>query len=371
MNQKQQYLLLFSVVAGMLLSTGCVSYLHSYLPSATYPEIHPRPGGTLQAPPEYTFGFEDFTVTLTTPFDQEVYAGARMAEKGVRIFNTSMKDDEWRTGLYRAMTTDPAQDQFFRDLTNEFRGIRTRNNLDSDEYLELMTVFVQSIPYKNQSLSSPKYPVETYGDGEADCDDKSMLLAGLLAHEGYGVALLYFGPEQHMAAGVSCPGKGYRDTGYAFIETTRVSLVGTGSQVLANNVTLVSDPLVIPIGTGTMGYTRCNETLAIYAELAEVSVQLEEIRKDLGERESALMAKRSALEDLDPAIEQMRTTGDYSAYNRMVADYNRKVREYNQELDIFNEISGEYSRLAERYNYIIGHEHDREGTYRTLFGSLS
>ncbi len=67
----------------------------------------------------------------------------------------------------------------------------------------------------------------------------------------------------------------------------------------------------------------------------------------------------------------MRTIGDYSAYNRMVADYNRKVREYNQELDTFNEISGEYSRLAERYNYIIGHEHDREGTYRTLFGSPS
>ena len=70
--------------------------------------------------------------------------------------------------------------------------IRTRHNLDSDEYLELMAVFVQSIPYKSQNLSSPKYPIETYGDREGDCDDKSMLLAGLLAHEGYRVSSLLF-----------------------------------------------------------------------------------------------------------------------------------------------------------------------------------
>ena len=67
MNQKQQYFLLFAVVAGMLLSTGCVSYLHSLLPPATYPEIRPQPGATLPALPEYTFEFEDFKVTLTTP----------------------------------------------------------------------------------------------------------------------------------------------------------------------------------------------------------------------------------------------------------------------------------------------------------------
>lgn len=371
MTPRQQWILLFAVVAGALVSTGCVSYLHSLLPPAAYPEIRLHPGATLPAIPEYTFEFQDFNVTLSSQVDPEVFAGARAAKKEVRIYDTSIDDDEWRSGLYRAMTTDPAQDRFFEDLTNEFREIRTLHNLNSDEYLELMAVFVQSIPYKSQNLSSPKYPVETYGDREGDCDDKSMLLAGLLAHEGYRVVLFYFGPEQHMAVGVACPEKGYRETGYASIETTRVSLVGTGSDSLAGNIILASDPLVIPIGGGTLGYTRCNETFAIYAELTDLSTRLEEMRKDLGERESALLSRKSDLEHMDQAIERTGTTGDYSGYNRLVSEYNKKVRDYNQELDTYNELLEAYDRLAERYNYIIAHEHDRAGTYHTLFGAIS
>ena len=157
------------------------------------------------------------------------------------------------------MTLDPAQGTFFDNLTREFRQVRATYDLDSDESLELMTVFVQSLPYQNQNLSSPKYPIETYYDREGDCDDKSMLLASLLAHEGYNVSLLYFGPEQHMAVGVACQEEGYGDTGYAYIETTRVSFVGSEAGSLEGNITLVSDPLVIPIGSGTKGYTRCGE----------------------------------------------------------------------------------------------------------------
>jgi hypothetical protein len=350
----------------MLLSAGCVTYLHSLLPPAAYPEIHLEPGASLPAIPEYRFEFQDFEVTLSSQVDPAVYAGARMAGKEVKIYDPSIDDEEWRPGLYRAMTTDQAQDPFFEDLTNEFRAIRERHTLDSDEYLELMTIFVQSLPYRNQSLSSPKYPVETYGDREGDCDDKSMLLAGLLAHEGYGVALFYFGPEQHMAVGVACPEKGYHDTGYAYIEATRVSLVGTGSGSLAGGIPLVSDPLVIPIGDGIVAYTRCHETRAIYAEITSLPARLETIGKDLAERESALASKGSDLEEMDRVMEQMHTLGDNAAYDLMVSEYNKKVRDYNKDLDTYNEISEEYARLAERYNYLIAHEHDRAGTYRTL-----
>jgi hypothetical protein len=310
-------------------------------------------------------------VTLSPPVDPEVYYGARSAEKAVRIYDTSIDDDEWRSGLYRAMTTDPAQDPFFDGLSGEFREIRSVHDLDSDEYLELMAVFVQSLSYRNQNLSSPKYPIETYIDGEGDCDDKSMLLAGLLAHEGYGVALFYFGPEQHMATGVACSGTGYRNTGYAYLETTRVSLVGTGADSVVGNIALESEPLVIPIGEGTSRYTRCNETRAIFAELTDIKARLETLGRDLEDRNSALRTKKSDLEIMDEGMEQIRISGDISGYNRMVAEYNGRVRDYNQNLEAYNEISGEYTRLAERHNYIIAHEHDRAGTYRTLFGMVS
>ena len=365
----RQILIFLSILAAVLGSTGCVSYLHSLLPAADYPEIRPQPGATLPEIPAYTFDFKDFKVTLPSPADPEVYAGARSAEKEVRIYDTSMDDDEWRSGLYRTMTMDPAQNSFYKDLTDEFREIRTLHDLDSDEYLELMAVFVQSIPYHNQSLSSPKYPIETYHDREGDCDDKSMLLAGLLAHEGYGVVLFYFEPEQHMAVGVACSENGYRDTGYAYIETTRVSLVGTMPGSLAGNITLMSNPLVIPIGDGTSRYSRCNETAAIATELTGITESLELLRMDLKRHESALMSRRSDLETMELVMEQMRAGGDRSGYNRMVSEYNGKVIDYNQYLEEYKEYSEEYGRLAERYNYIIAHGHDREGIYRYLFGT--
>lgn len=55
----------------------------------------------------------------------------------------------------------------------------------------------------------------------------------------------------------------------------------------------------------------------------------------------------------------MLAEGDYFRYNQMVSEYNARVR-YNQDLEAYQAISDEYSRLAERYNYIISHEHDRE-----------
>ncbi|MDD1706428.1 MAG: hypothetical protein LUQ12_05245 [Methanoregulaceae archaeon] len=370
MNSKQSLFILLAVMIGLLLSSGCVSYLQAHLPPAAYPEIRPVQGATLLTNPEYTFDFADFQVSISSPVDPDVYSGARSAEKEVRIYDNSISDDEWRSGFYRTMTTDPAQDPFFEDLASEFREIRSGYNLDSDEYLELMGVFVQSLPYKNQNLSSPKYPIETYIDGEGDCDDKSMLLAGLLAHEGYGVALLYFGPEKHMAVGVACPGEGYRNTGYAYLETTRVSLVGNEAGSLVGNITLTSEPLVIPIGDGTVRYMRCNETRAIYAELIHLREQLESLGTDLRDREDALETKKSDLVAMEGVIEQIRNNGDISGYNRMVSEYNKKVRDYNQNLDQYNEISGEYARLAERHNYIISHEHDRAGIYLTLSGTV-
>ena len=71
-----------------------------------------------------------------------------------------------------------------------------------------------------------KFPIETYVDKSGDCADKSLLLAGILSREGYNVALLSFPKESHMAVGVVCPGADYKNTGYAFVETTQLSFVG-------------------------------------------------------------------------------------------------------------------------------------------------
>ena len=65
---------------------------------------------------------------------------------------------------YLSMIDDPNQEPFYTDLIHDMRSIRDKQGLDDDEYLELMTVFVQSIRYETTSENPPKFPVETYVD---------------------------------------------------------------------------------------------------------------------------------------------------------------------------------------------------------------
>ena len=110
--------------------------------------------------------------------------------------------------------------------------------------------------------TAAKYPVETWADRSGDCDDKALLLAGLLAREGYRVALLVFLPESHMALGIGCPaGYEYGGSGYAYLEVTNASYVG----VVPDGVRLASPPLVVPIGNGTTVYGAAPGIAAIEA----------------------------------------------------------------------------------------------------------
>ncbi|WP_062399109.1 hypothetical protein [Methanogenium cariaci] len=73
---------------------------------------------------------------------------------------------------------------------------------NSDEYIEFLTVYVQSLAYNTSpDETGPKFPVETVIEKAGDCDDKSVLLAGLLSREDYNVSLFYFPDDSHMAVG--------------------------------------------------------------------------------------------------------------------------------------------------------------------------
>ena len=140
--------------------------------------------------------FERSRVTVTVPIDSAVYQGARITDREVTVYG-NVSESEWVADSYRAMIDDPAQDTLYRNLTDAFRKIRDENNLSDDEYLELMATYVQSFPYVNIPGNLVKFPIETVMEKSGTCEDRSLLLAGLLSHEGYRVALFSFGPESH------------------------------------------------------------------------------------------------------------------------------------------------------------------------------
>ena len=201
-----------------------------------------------------TFPFEKEQVTITVPVNASVYRSAGHTDKSVRIVG-NVSDAIWIADSYRAMVNDPAQEEFYHDLIAEFRKIRTQYNLSDDEYLELMAVYTQSLRYETLEENPAKFPVETVVDGAGDCDDKSLLLAGLLSREGYQVALLSFEPERHMAVGVGSNDYHYQNTNFTFLETTNISYVGVPTEKLGADILLRSSPIVITLGEGKKLYT--------------------------------------------------------------------------------------------------------------------
>ena len=112
----------------------------------------------------------------------------------------------------------------------------------------------------------------------------------------------------------------------------------------------------------------------IKSDLEQVKLDLEALDalRDLSSPRALVirngLPKRIAGREVVRGDIMMLAEGDYFRYNRLVSEYNTWVGDYNQDLEVYQKISDEYSRLAEHYNYIISHEHDREGTYRYLFG---
>lgn len=359
MQRTEKYL---AVIIIILLAIALVAGYQYTRQSVVVPHIVV---GTEQSAPinaTSTFLFDKSRITITVPVDAAVYHAAKSTDKSVSIYG-NVSEGTWVSDSYLAMVNDPAQDPMFADLLTQFRKIRNDQGLSSDEYLELMAAYTQSLTYETTPDNPAKYPVETVVEGAGDCDDKSLLLTGLLSREGYKVALLTFTPESHMALGVGSTDSLYKDTGYAYLETTNLSYVGVPPDELAGGVALTSEPLIIPVGNGTTLYTSGAETSYI-DEMSTLSEQ-----KVLGMDTqvkplvSDLTAKQEQIARIEAQMQALRSSGNVGAYNAQVASHNALVSAYNAELATYNHEVAQYETYADVHNYIISHAYDRKDTY--------
>ena len=288
----------------------------------SYPRIVSDPArGTITR--NYTFPFQDRSVTITGSVETAVYNGAKNGEKAAVMNREGIDRSAWGPGYFRAFVNDERQEALYASLIASFRQVRAETGLSDDEYLELMAVFVQSLEYDTEGAedieNGNRFPVETFVDGKGVCGDKSMLLAGLLSREGYDAVLFVFDPEKHMAVGIRSGDASYRGTGYAYIETTRLSFAGTEPDELRGGTTLASTPYVVPVGNGWKGYSAIAQTRYIESEQDEAEARIRALEAEL-----------------------KTTASDSTQYNRIVEEHNRYVT---------------------LFNYIGTHGYDRPGTF--------
>jgi hypothetical protein len=357
--------LLIVVLFCLTLTAGCmVNYQHVDVPHIVVE--------TEKTPPvniSNTFLFEKNRITISIPVDAAVYHGAQSTDHYVTVYG-NVSESVWQADSTLAMMNDPAQNQMFTDLLTQFRNLRDEQRLSTDEYLELMATYTQTLPYDSRPGSPAKYPVETVVDGKGDCADKSLLLAGLLSREGYKVAFLVFSPESHMALGVGSPDTVYKKSGYAYLETTNLSYVGIPPSRLAGDVILTSEPIVIPVGNGTIVYKSGAETSFINDTATQAKHNALLIDLQNKKKGADLTAKHNQIAELNSNMEALRRAGNIAAYNTQVSYHNALVSSYNAEVATYQQQVALAKAYADVYNYIITHEYDRKGTYAWIKANM-
>ena len=126
-----------------------------------------------------------------------------------------------------------------------------------------------------------------------------------------------------MALGVGSADSLYKDTGYAYLETTNLSYVGVPPDELAGGVVLTSEPLIIPVGNGTTVYTSGAETSYIN-EMSTLSEQkVQGMDTQVKPLVSDLTAKQEQIASLEAQMQALRSSGNIGAYNAQVSEPQR------------------------------------------------
>ncbi len=354
-------LIAFALTLALL--TGCGAMLPD---GVIYPSITPDETISTVHTVVVSFTFERQPVEFTLGVDGGLYAGAAAADKEVIRFRNAREND-WVENYFPAFITEPHQEEFYDSLLTAFRSVRDQRGLDADRYAEMLTAYVQSVTYRvDPDDLSPKFPVETFVEGAGDCDDKTLLLAALLAREGYDVAVLMFEPEQHVALGIRADGIAYRDTGYAYVETTVPSYIGQVPESLEGGITLESEPRVFRIDGGPTTYTAGAQVAAILDARARAVAEAKELARMIEEADDALAELETSVRSAYDDLQRLKATGAYSQYNEQVDDYNALVAEYNQAIQERNKLAARHNELAAIDRAVAEGSSDRTGTYATI-----
>jgi len=236
--------------------------------------VIPIAGDTMESR-TFTFRYRTEDYTFKVPVNTSIYRAANTSENKQMII-----DDKGFRLFYQQMVADTAMEPFYRDILKEVQKLRYKGGktLTDDEYLEMIVSFVQQIPYDNTS-GGVRYPIEVIYDQKGDCDEKSILLTGLLSREGYDVGLLLFPSLKHATAGIRIHlvtnnpsfrvfSDGNRD--YVYIETTTTRLIGFYPDEYKN----ASQPIIVPVGSGTLNYGKVNYVMSIFYDLGTIRTNI-------------------------------------------------------------------------------------------------
>jgi hypothetical protein len=202
------------------------------------------------------------TFSVVVPVDTGYLDAARRVN-GTALFGFNRAV---RSAAMNRLAEQQATDPFVSALAARLRVLRTQLELSDDDYVDLISRAVQAIPYGTLHVST-FMPAVTVAGNSGVCADKSVLLAALLAHEGFDAGVWVFPTQAHAAVALGGLGPGMRGTGYSLVETTKFAYVGETDYSLRAAGPVCEVPQLIRFGKGRRRYARDLQTEFIAATL--------------------------------------------------------------------------------------------------------
>lgn len=306
----------------------------------------------------FTTKFEKSQFTIDIDVDMALLKGARNADKSLGR-KIAKESPEVQYKFYRSYFEGMENSDFFDALIKQLRYIKITERLSDEEYLEYLVTFVQQIPY-NSPEGNTRFPVEVIYDGMGDCDEKSMLLMGLLEKSGYDTALLLFPKLGHAVCGIKIVPQGdvgfttySADDGrkYLYIEATTPYYIGLYPESFAN-----TDVLVIPLSDGGMPYTKYNYVAYIVDSKKKIEKRIDYFK--------------TTLDGWYDELEEMKyRLINYKQYYSTQLEYDTAYQRYKNRVDEYNKYFEYYQKNIEVWNEIVDRPYDVEGVRRTIFNS--
>ena len=261
------------------------------------------------------------------------------------FFSSSLKNQDcyyqdYETFIYyKIYFSDPYNNIFMDIVSNDFISLREKGFSD-DEILEMATIFVQSIPYGTDFDDSNRYPYETFGDGEGNCLDKSIILAQIANHMGYTVYIIGVNSdseEPHAIVAVECKNGNveYNSHQLCLIETTVYSPIGS---YLNQEYSLDK---YYPVRVEGKSYSE-----SAYGPASDA--RLESKLLEAGLLWEQLEELNSEMESLNEIIEYHEETyiweGYYQGGQTSYKEYKNTIKAYNRLVVEFNDLLEAYYR---------------------------
>ena len=264
------------------------------LSSPSQPLQSPPPPATL--PPETVFRQSPKTTTFSFFMGRDMRTMSFTTFGGLSDF-FSNKSHSYHYDPDNGVIVDLLENEVQNEFMRPFIEMIRQRSITGDDQAKIAISLVQRIPYNGNRYTRTAtdwyYPYETVHNNKGSAADKSVLLAYILNELGYETVLFEF--PGHMAVGVKASSRySFYDTGYAFIETTRPTIITYEPDTSYGGFSISQNPRIIHLSGGK----RVLDVSAEYGDAMRMK-QLEEMGGSLNQSYRAELSKISDKYDLD------------------------------------------------------------------------